>query len=51
MKAKKKLRSFRCTDSMWQAFNEAAKKEGMNVNEWLRHAAGREEYGPVKAAE
>ena len=39
MKAKKKLRSFRCTDSMWQAFNEAAKKEGMNVNEWLRHAA------------
>jgi hypothetical protein len=39
MKIKRKLRSFRCTDSLYSAMEEAANKEEMSMNEWLLAAA------------
>jgi predicted HicB family RNase H-like nuclease len=38
MKTQKRKRSFRCTDSVYSAVEEAAKQDGMSVNEWIVYA-------------
>ena len=38
MKIKKKLRSFRCADTLYSAVEQAAQKEEMSVNEWVLSA-------------
>jgi hypothetical protein len=37
VKAKKKQRAYRCTDSMFLAIKTAAKQAEMSVNEWTVH--------------
>ena len=38
MKNQKRKRSFRCTDALYSAVEEAAKQDGMSVNEWIIYA-------------
>ena len=38
MKNQKRQRSFRCTDALYSAVEEAAKQDGMSVNEWVVYA-------------
>ena len=38
MKNQKRKRSFRCTDALYSAVEEATKQDGMSVNEWIIYA-------------
>ena len=38
MKNQKRKRSFRCTDALYSAVEEAAKQDGVSLNEWIIYA-------------
>lgn len=38
MKNQKRKRSFRCTDALYSAVEEAAKQDGISLNEWVVYA-------------
>lgn len=38
MKNQKRQRSIRCTNALYSAVEEAAKQDGMSLNEWITYA-------------
>ena len=38
MKNQKRQRSIRCTDALYSAVEEAAKQDGVSLNEWITYA-------------
>jgi hypothetical protein len=38
MKNQKRQRTIRCTDALYSAVEEAAKQDGMSLNEWVVYA-------------
>jgi hypothetical protein len=46
-KAKKSLRSFRCSGAFWAAIDKAADDQGISRNEWINMACARNLKDPI----